>query len=37
MNGKVLIAYFTRKGNNYVSGNIVNSPVGNTEVAAKMI
>jgi len=37
MNGKVLIAYFTREGNNYVSGNIVNLPVGNTEVAAKMI
>lgn len=37
MNEKVLIAYFTREGNNYVSGNIVNLPVGNTEVAAKMI
>lgn len=37
MNGKVLIAYFTREGNNYISGNIVNLPVGNTEVAAKMI
>lgn len=34
---KTLIAYFSRKGNNYVSGNIVNLPVGNTEVAAGMI
>jgi len=32
-----LIAYFSRKGNNYVSGKIVNLPVGNTEIAAKMI
>ncbi|HLN45780.1 MAG TPA: flavodoxin, partial [Candidatus Sulfotelmatobacter sp.] len=31
------MAYFSRKGNNYVSGNIVNLPVGNTEVVAKMI
>jgi flavodoxin len=37
MNKKSLIAYFSRKGNNYVSGNIVNLPVGNTEVAATMI
>ena len=34
---KILIAYFSREGNNYVSGKIVNLPVGNTEVAAKMI
>ena len=34
---KCLIAYFSRAGNNYVSGNIVNLPVGNTEVVAKMI
>lgn len=34
---KTLIAYFSRKGNNYVSGSIVNLPVGNTEVAAKKI
>jgi len=32
-----LIAYYSRKGNNYVGGSIVNLPVGNTEVAAKMI
>ncbi|HET6419312.1 MAG TPA: flavodoxin [Geobacteraceae bacterium] len=32
-----LIAYFSRAGNNYVGGKIVNLPVGNTEVAAKMI
>ncbi|MGA2161084.1 MAG: flavodoxin [Methanoregula sp.] len=32
-----LIAYFSRPGNNYVNGQIVNLPVGNTEVVAKMI
>ncbi|MBK1812194.1 NAD(P)H-dependent oxidoreductase [Clostridium sp. YIM B02505] len=37
MSGKSLIAYFTREGYNYVSGNIVSLPVGNTEVAAKML
>ena len=35
--GKCLIAYFSRAGNNYVGGNIVDLPVGNTEVIAKMI
>lgn len=34
---KGLIAYFSRKGNNYVGGSIVNLPIGNTEVAAKKI
>ena len=34
---KCLIAYFSRPGNNYVNGKIVNLPVGNTEVMAKMI
>lgn len=34
---KSLIAYFSRKGNNYVGGSIVNLPVGNTEVVARMI
>jgi len=34
---KCLIAYFSRKGNNYVSGSIVNLPVGNTEIAAEII
>ena len=34
---KYLIAYFSRPGNNYVGGRIVNLPVGNTEVVAKMI
>jgi len=34
---KCLIAYFSRPGNNYVNGQIVNLPVGNTEVVAKMI
>jgi len=33
---KCLIAYFSRKGQNYVNGSIVNLPVGNTEVAAKI-
>lgn len=35
--GKCLIAYFSREGNNYVSGKIVNLPMGNTEVVANMI
>ncbi|MBU4439141.1 MAG: flavodoxin [Firmicutes bacterium] len=34
---KCLIAYFSRNGNNYVSGKIVNLPVGNTEVVANML
>ena len=34
---KCLIAYFSRAGNNYVSGSIVNLPIGNTEVVAKMV
>jgi flavodoxin len=37
MKGKTLIAYFSRTGNNYVDGNIIDLPVGNTEVAAKRI
>ncbi|MBP2653622.1 MAG: hypothetical protein H6Q73_1191 [Firmicutes bacterium] len=36
-NSKSLIAYYSRKGNNYVGGNIVNLPIGNTEVIAKKI
>lgn len=32
-----LIAFFSRAGMNYVRGDIVNLPVGNTEVAARMI
>lgn len=32
-----LIAYYSRAGNNYVSGKIVNLPVGNTKVIADMI
>jgi flavodoxin len=32
-----LITYFSRKGNNYVGGSIVNLPIGNTEVVAKKI
>ena len=34
---KCLIAYFSRKGDNYVNGKLVNLPVGNTEVAGKAI
>jgi flavodoxin len=34
---KSLSAYFSRKGNNYVGGSIVNLPIGNTEVIAKKI
>ncbi|MFX1532503.1 MAG: flavodoxin, partial [Promethearchaeota archaeon] len=34
---KCLIAFYSRKGNNYVNGNIVNLEIGNTEVIAKMI
>lgn len=34
---KCLIAYYSRKGNNYVSGSIVNLPIGNTEIIAKII
>jgi flavodoxin len=36
-NKKCLIAYFSRKGQNYVSGRIVDLKVGNTEVVADMI
>jgi len=35
--GTCLVAYFSRPGNNYVGGTIVNLPVGNTEVIATMI
>ena len=34
---KCLVAYFSREGNNYVSGKIVNLPVGNTKVVADML
>ncbi|NTU89503.1 MAG: hypothetical protein HGA54_06320 [Actinobacteria bacterium] len=33
----ILVAYYSRKGENYVSGSIVNLPVGNTESIANMI
>lgn len=36
-NKKCLVAYYSREGQNYVSGNIINLAVGNTEVIAKMI
>lgn len=34
---KTLIAYFSRAGNNYVSGAIKNLKIGNTEKVARMI
>lgn len=34
---KSLIVYYSRKGNNYVNGNIVNLKIGNTEVVANLI
>lgn len=34
---KVLIAYYSRRGNNYCNGEIVNLKVGNTEVVAGKI
>ena len=36
-NSKSLIAYFSRKGNNYVDGRIADLPVGNTEAIAAKI
>ena len=36
-NAKSLVAYFSRKGKNIVSGAIIHLPVGNTEVIARMI
>jgi flavodoxin len=36
-NKKCLIAYFSRKGQNYASGRLVDLKVGNTEVVANMI
>lgn len=36
-NKKSLIAYYSRKGNNYLNGSIVNLSVGNTEVVAQKI
>ncbi|GAT64036.1 flavodoxin [Paludibacter jiangxiensis] len=37
MEEKTLIAYYSRRGQNYVNGKITNLPVGNTEVVAKQI
>ncbi len=36
-NKKILIAYYSRKGQNYVNGRIVELQEGNTSVAARMI
>ena len=35
--GKVLIAYYSRRGENYVNGSIKNLKLGNTEVVAQKI
>ncbi|ETA79508.1 flavodoxin [Youngiibacter fragilis] len=35
--GKILIAFYSRKGQNYVSGSIRDLKVGNTEAAAGLI
>jgi flavodoxin len=34
---KCLIAYYSRKGSNYVGGSIIDLPIGNTEIIAKKI
>lgn len=34
---KILVAYFSRRGQNYASGEIVELKIGNTEAVAKMI
>lgn len=34
---KILVAYYSRRGTNYMSGGVVDLPVGNTEIAAKTI
>ena len=34
---KVLIAYYSRRGENYVNGSIKNLKLGNTEVVAQKI
>lgn len=34
---KTLVAYFSRAGNNYVGGSIIDLPVGNTEIAAELV
>lgn len=36
-NKKGLVIYFSRKGNNFVNGNIVDLPIGNTKVVAEII
>ncbi|WP_455137404.1 flavodoxin [Thermophilibacter sp.] len=35
--GKALVAYFSRAGENYVAGRIVDLPRGNTEVLARAV
>jgi flavodoxin len=37
MEKKCLVAYFSRKGNNYVEGDIVDLPIGNTETVANKL
>lgn len=37
MQQNILVAYFSRKGENYHNGSLVNLSEGNTEIAAKLI
>lgn len=37
MKKSILIAFYSRAGNNIVNGRVVNLPVGNTEVVARLI
>ena len=34
---KTLVIYYSRKGQNYVNGSIVDLPKGNTEIVAEFI
>ena len=34
---KIIIAYFSKKGRNYVDGQIIDLPIGNTQVVATII
>jgi hypothetical protein len=36
LNKKILIAYYSRKGQNYAGSKLVNLAVGNMEVAANL-
>lgn len=36
-NKKCLVAYYSRKGKNYVNGGILDLAIGNTQIAAEMV